>query len=177
MSDHQQLYNPEILNYIMRDGNAFGFPGLHYITDVEQSKRLNSRTEPCVIISASGMAEAGRVKHHIANNIENERNTILIVGYATPNSLAGALRRGDEEVRIFGEDLKVKARVDVIDAFSAHADYEEMLAYLSCQNPALVKKVFLVHGEPEVQFNFKLKLIEKGFYHVEIPEITDVYDL
>jgi metallo-beta-lactamase family protein len=176
MQKHETDFNPEILAYIKKDGDAFSFPGLHYITAVEASKALNHRTEPAIIISASGMAEAGRIKHHIYNAIENEKNCILIVGYASPSSLGGALRRGDKEVRIFGEELQVRARVEVMDAFSAHADYAEMLDYLSCQDASKVSKVFLVHGEYDVQLTFKLKLIEKGFYHIEIPEMGDTYE-
>lgn len=177
MKDHEEVFNPEITEYIHKDGDAFSFPNLRYIGNVEESKSLNSSKEPMIIISASGMAEAGRIKHHIANNIENERTCILIVGYATPSSLAGALRRGDEEVRIFGDDYKVKARVEVMDEFSAHADYEEMLEYLSCQDPQKVKKVFLVHGEEETQESYKSKLLAKGFRTVEIPELTDEFEL
>lgn len=176
MQDHEEDFNPDILSYIQKDGDAFGFPGLHYITDVQDSKALNKRKEPCIIISASGMAEAGRVKHHIATAIEHEKNCILIVGYASPSSLAGALRRGEEYVKIFGDEKKVKARVEVMDAFSAHADYQEMIQYLKCQNPALVSKLFLVHGEYDTQQAFKLKLLEEGFMHIEIPELGDTYE-
>lgn len=176
MQKHEVDFNPEILAYIQKDGDAFNFPGLHYVSDVEASKALNHRTEPAIIISASGMAEAGRVKHHIFNSIENEKNCILIVGYASPSSLGGALRRGEKVVRIFGEELQVKARVEVMDAFSAHADYEEMLDYLSCQDASKVSKLFLVHGEYDTQLTFKGKLIEKGFYHIEIPEMGDTYE-
>ncbi|MDX5321857.1 MAG: MBL fold metallo-hydrolase [Bacteroidota bacterium] len=176
MQDHEEDFNPEILEYIKKDGDAFGFPGLHYITDVKDSKALNHRKEPCIIISASGMAEAGRVKHHIANAIEHEKNCILIVGYASPSSLAGALRRGERIVTIFGQDYHVNAHVEVMDAFSAHGDYEEMLNYLSCQDPSQVNKLFLVHGEYDTQQSFKLKLMEKGFHSIEIPEIGDTYE-
>ena len=93
------------------------------------------------------MAEAGRIKHHIRNNILNPDNTIMLVGYCSPDSLGGALKRGDSEVRIFGETYQVKARVEVMDSFSAHADYTELIQFLRCQDPAQVKTLFLVHGE------------------------------
>lgn len=176
MQDHEDDFNPDILEYIKKDGDAFGFPGLHYITDVNDSKALNKRDEPCIIISASGMAEAGRVKHHIANAIEHEKNCILIVGYASPSSLAGALRRGEEYVKIFGDEKKVNARVEIMDAFSAHADYNEMIEYFKCQDPSKVSKIFLVHGEYDTQQAFKLKLIQEGFMHIEIPELGDSYE-
>jgi metallo-beta-lactamase family protein len=169
MKEHDECFNPEILEYIKKDGDAFGFPNLHYISDVTQSKALNESREPCIIISASGMAEAGRIKHHIANNIENPNCTILLVGYATPHSLAGALRRNDRQVRIFGEDLLVKARIEVLDSYSGHGDYEEMIDYLSCQDPEQVKKIYLVHGEYDTQVSFKLKLQKAGFRNIDIP--------
>src|SRR5690606_5896694 len=116
------------------------------IEDVEFSKALNFKKEPCGIISASGMAEAGRVKHHIANNIEQPENTILIVGYCEPQSLGGRLRAGAKEVSIFSRSYKVLADVVVIDSLSAHGDYEDMSQWLACQDPQQVKKLFLVHG-------------------------------
>ncbi len=143
---------------------------MKYIRTVDESKMLNFRKEPCVIISASGMAEAGRVKHHIANNIDQQRNTILIVGYCEPQSLGGRLMRGAKEVSIYGERHEVKAEVGVIRSMSAHGDYEDMSQWLACQDPQQVKKLFLVHGEYEVQTVFKDWLVKKGFADVEIPE-------
>ncbi len=169
MSKHQEYFNQEILNYITRDGNPFDFPNLHYVESAEESKKINTLKKPCIIISASGMAEAGRVKHHIKNNIENPNNTILLVGFASESSLAGHLKAGDSEVRIFGEFFKVKAQIESMENFSAHADYNEMLEYLDCQNPAKVKKLFLVHGEYDTQKEWAEKLVNKGFLNIEIP--------
>ena len=170
MRKHEEEFNQEILAYIKRDGDAFGFDNLNYITKVEDSKALNFSGEPCVIISASGMAEAGRIKHHIANNCENPRNTILIVGYCSPSSLGYQIKNRADEIRIFGETYKLKANVEVMDSFSAHADYEEMIDYLNCQNASQVKKVFLVHGEYDTQLVFKDRLEKEGFSTVEIPQ-------
>ena len=150
--------------------NAFDFPNLHYISDVEDSKALNGQPWPAIIISASGMAEAGRIKHHIRNNIDDSRNTILLVGYASPNSLGGALKRGDREVTIFGDRYPVRARVAVMDSFSAHADYAEMMDYLACQDKSKVKTLFLVHGEYDEQQAFRQRLLADGWPRVEIPE-------
>ena len=169
MKRHDECFNPDLLAYIEKDGDAFAFPNLHYVSEVAESKALNDRKDPCVIISASGMAEAGRIKHHIQNNIEDPRNTILLVGYCSPTSLGGMLKNGAKEVRIFGGTYAVKATVAVMDSFSAHADYEEMLHYLACQNPAEVKQVFLVHGELDRQTVWKSKLEEAGFRTVRIP--------
>lgn len=173
MKEHDECFNPEILEYIEKDGDAFAFPNLHYVSAVEQSMALNDKTEPCIIISASGMAEAGRIKHHIKNNIGDPKCTILLVGYAGPNTLAGALKRGDRQVNIFGEMFDVKCGVEVMDSFSGHGDYQEMLAFLSCQNPTKVQKMFLVHGEYETQVAFKLKLQNAGYKHVLIPALYE----
>ncbi|MFN8428972.1 MAG: MBL fold metallo-hydrolase [Spirosomataceae bacterium] len=169
MKRHREDFNPEILKYIERDGDAFGFNNLHYITDVNDSKALNNYDKPCIIISASGMAEAGRIKHHIANNVENARNTILMVGYCSPNSLGQQLKSGEPIVKIFGEEKFVKAEIAIMDSFSAHADYTEMIGLLKCQDPQKVKKLFLVHGEIETQTEFKKKLEVEGFKNVVIP--------
>ena len=130
-----------------------------------------------VIISSSGMAEAGRVKHHIANNIGNSRNKILLSGYCEPNSLGAKLMRGDEQVKIFREDYKVKAQVASIRSMSAHGDYQDLTQFLACQDASSVKTLFLVHGEPEVQTIFKEKLQQKGFVDVEIPGMHKTYHL
>ncbi|MCF2519789.1 MBL fold metallo-hydrolase RNA specificity domain-containing protein [Dyadobacter sp. CY351] len=169
MKEHDECFNPEILAYIEKDGDAFAFPYLKYISDVNESIALNDKDEPCVIISASGMAEAGRIKHHIKNNIGDARSTILLVGYASGNTLAGALKRGDKQVNIFGEQFEVECQVKSMESFSGHGDYNEMLDFLSCQTPERVKKVFLVHGEYETQVAFKLKLQAAGFKDILIP--------
>ncbi|WP_298354182.1 MBL fold metallo-hydrolase RNA specificity domain-containing protein [Runella sp.] len=170
MRKNDEYFNPDILEYIEKDGDAFDFPNLFYVSDVEQSKAINNLKEPCVIISASGMAEAGRIKHHIKNNILDPDNTIMLVGYCSPDSLGGALKRGDAEVKIFGETFSVRARVEVMDSFSAHADYTELIQFLKCQDPRQVKTLFLVHGEYENQIAFKQKLEAEGFRNIEIPE-------
>lgn len=177
MKEHEECFNPEILAYIEKDGDAFAFPNLHYISDLEDSKAINTRDEPCIIISSSGMAEAGRIKHHIKNNVEDSRCTILIVGYCGPETLGGALKRGDSQVKIFGETYQVKADVEVMDSFSAHGDYREMLDFLACQNPALVKRVFLVHGEYDRQAVFRQKLQDAGFQNVSIPPLYESVEL
>jgi metallo-beta-lactamase family protein len=152
-----------------KDPDPFGFDKLQYIQSVEASKALNVRNKTCVIISASGMMEAGRVKHHLANNIENPRTTILCVGYCSPTTLGARIMRGDEHVSIFGHQYTVRADLRRIDSYSAHADYEEMIRYISCQDKKKLKKIFLVHGEEETQMNFRETLHKNGFKNVEIP--------
>jgi len=168
---YPQYFNKRIQQVLLTDSDPFNFKGLKYIKTVEQSKLLNFRNEPCVIISASGMADAGRVKHHISNNIENSRNTILITGYCEPHSLGGRLMAGAKRVGIFGVEHEVNAEVASIRSMSAHGDYEDLSQWLSCQDPKQVKKLFLVHGDYNVQQDFKSRLVRKGFDDIEIPEI------
>ncbi len=167
---YPQYFNKTIQKIMQTDKDPFGFKGLRYIQTVEQSKQLNFQNGPMVIISASGMGDAGRVKHHISNNIENSRNTILLTGYCEPHSIGGRLIAGDKEVNIYGVLHEVHAEVGAIRSMSAHGDYEDLCQWLSCQDQQQVKKIFLVHGEYEVQKNFKQRLIKKGYADVEIPE-------
>jgi len=167
---YPQYFNETIQKVMESDNDPFQFEGLHYIKSVEESKMLNYRNNPCVIISASGMAEAGRVKHHISNNIENSRNSILLTGYCEPHSLGGRLLAGAKEVGIFGIEHEVHAEIGQIKSMSAHGDYEDLSQWLACQDKKLVKKLFLVHGEYDVQIAFKDRLIKKGFADIEIPE-------
>ncbi|MCZ4225268.1 MBL fold metallo-hydrolase RNA specificity domain-containing protein [Pedobacter rhodius] len=177
LKNHPEVYNNGVKETLKVDHDIFGFKGLRFIETVEESKALNQDPRPCVIISASGMAEAGRVKHHIRNNIGNEKNTILMVGYCEPSSLGGRLIAGQKVVNIFHDDYEVKAEVRSIKSMSAHGDYEDLLKFLSGQDPAKVKQLFLVHGEYEVQQNFATRLKEHGFRHVAIPEYHQEFDL
>jgi metallo-beta-lactamase family protein len=167
---YPQYFNKTIQKVMESDNDPFMFSQLRYIKSVDESKMLNYRNEPCVIISASGMAEAGRVKHHISNNIENSHNAILMTGYCEPNSLGGRLLTGVKEVGIFGVQHEVHAEIGAIKSMSAHGDYEDLSQWLACQDPQRVKKLFLVHGEYDVQVAFKNRLVKKGFLDVEIPE-------
>ncbi len=177
MKKHEDCFNPDVVAYIEKDGDAFAFPTLKYISDLNDSKALNDSDEPCIIISASGMAEAGRIKHHIKNNITKASTTILLVGYCSPSSLGGALKRGDKEVWIFGQKFSVKAQVEVMSSFSAHADYAEIIDYLKCQDPAKVQQLCLVHGEYDTQLIFKEKLQAVGFQNVAIPDMFETIEI
>lgn len=167
---YPQYFNKTIQKIMQTDKDPFSFKGLRYVQTVDQSKQLNFQNGPMVIISASGMADAGRVKHHISNNIENSRNTILLTGYCEPRSLGGRLMAGNKEVSIFGVEHEVHAEVGAIRSMSAHGDYEDLSQWLACQDQKQVKKIFLVHGEYEVQQDFKQRLVKKGYQDVEIPE-------
>jgi metallo-beta-lactamase family protein len=169
VKNHTEHFNKNFQKILKQDSDPFKFKGLHFTKSVDESKMLNFRSEPCVIISASGMAEAGRVKHHISNNVENSRNGILMTGYCEPNSLGRRLMEGAKEVSIFGMLHEVHAEVGSIKSMSAHGDYEDMSQWLACQHVQSVKKMFLVHGEYDVQADFQNWLIKKGFADVEVP--------
>lgn len=173
---HPECYDTDLTAYILRDPNPFGFNRLKYIKEVEASKRLNNSEEPCIIISASGMANAGRVKHHLFNSIENHRNTVLIVGYASPETPAGRLRAGTNHLRIFGEEKMVRCDVEIMDSFSAHADRGEISDFVRNQQSS-VKQLFLVHGEIERQESLKSHLMEQGFHRIDIPTLGEEYQI
>jgi len=170
VKNYPKYFNKTIQKVLESDSDPFGFKGLKFVQSVDESKMLNFRNGPMVIISASGMAEAGRVKHHISNNIESSRNTILLTGYCEPNSLGAKLQRGVKEVNIFGVLHEVNAEIGSIRSMSAHGDYDDLSQFLACQNPKEVKRLFLVHGEYKVQQDFRERLMRKG-YDVEIPEM------
>jgi metallo-beta-lactamase family protein len=172
-----KYFNKKIQKILEVDDDPFDFEGLRYIKSVEESKALNEDLHPKVIISASGMADAGRVKHHIKNNISNAKNTILLVGYCEPHSLGGRLMNGAKEVKIYSELYDVVAKVGSIRSMSAHGDYEDLMQFLACQNPELVKQVFVVHGEAEVQDHFAERLRKKGFKEVHAPEMHESFEL
>lgn len=166
-----QYFNKTIQKILESDNDPFGFKGLKFVKTVDESKMLNFKNGPMVIISASGMADAGRVKHHISNNIESSRNTILFSGYCEPHSLGGKLMEGRKEVKIFGVVHEVNAEIASIRSMSAHGDFEDLSQFLACQDPNQVKRLFIVHGEYNVQVAFRERLMRKGFDDVEIPEL------
>jgi metallo-beta-lactamase family protein len=175
---HAECMNESVRDVMKYDEDPFGFQSLRLIKNVEESKALNELHEPCIIISASGMAEAGRVKHHIANNISNWRNTILLVGYCSPTSLGARIQEpGLRVISIFGETHEVNAHIASIDAFSGHGDYNEMIDFLDCVDKDLLRKVFLVHGEYEVQKAYKQRMIDRGFRNIEIPALGQEFEV
>lgn len=173
---HPECFDSDLHEYMLFDKNPFGFNGLNYVKTVEESKSLNDHNEPCIIISASGMANAGRVKHHLANNLEDPKNSILIVGYCSPNTPGGMLRDGIEEIKLFGEVRKVRAKIEIMDSFSAHGDQLEMLNFIKNQLPS-VQKTFLVHGDEKVLPIWRNHLMENGFGQVTVPSLGQELDL
>lgn len=173
---HPDCFDKEILRYMLNDPNPFGFESLKYIRSVDESRSLNDK-KGCIIISASGMMNAGRIRHHLFNTLEHAENTILIVGFASAGTTGGALRRGAEEIRIFGKTLKVKARVEMMDSFSAHGDWKEMIHYLRTQQKDKLRKLFLVHGDEGALDSFRGKLLAEGYMDVEIVRLGETVRL
>ncbi len=162
---HPELYDAEAAAFLGNHGDPFGFKLLTYVRDVNQSKALNDLRGPFMIISASGMCEGGRVLHHLKNNISDPRNTILLTGYQAEHTLGRKIEEQWNEVPVFGEPTPLRAEVQKLDALSGHADREEMLAWMK-PIAAGLKKVFLVHGEPEQQTAFAAAIRER--YHIEV---------
>ena len=123
------------------------------------------------------MMDAGRIKHHLINNLESEQNAVLIIGYCEPSTLGGKILRGDKVVSIYGQQVQVQATIYQLDYYSAHADYNEILTYLKTQNPLLVKQLFLVHGNKNALVNLKDLLYENSFSNVQIAEQGKLYEI
>ncbi|MEM8526682.1 MAG: MBL fold metallo-hydrolase [Bacteroidota bacterium] len=172
---HPECYDKALNKYILSDPNPFGFNGLVYNRDVEFSKSLNDNSDPCIIISASGMMNAGRVKHHLFNNIDHKKNTLLIVGYCSPDTPGGKLRAGAETIRLFGQEKVVNADIEIMDSFSAHADRTELADFIKVQKN--LRKLFLVHGTHEKQMAFRDYIEPMGFRDVEIPSLGQEFNL
>ncbi|HUW94045.1 MAG TPA: MBL fold metallo-hydrolase [Bacteroidales bacterium] len=166
---HSECFNEDVAKVMLTDSDPFGFNSLFYITSKEDSMRLNELKKPMVIISSSGMMEAGRVKHHLANNISNPENTVLAVGYCAPSTLGARLLRGEKIVSIHGTKYQVNADIRRIESYSGHGDYKEMGDFISCQDPSQLRKVFLVHGEYETQQTYQKYLESRGFSNIDIP--------
>ena len=167
---HEECFDEEMMREIRSNADPFGTRRIKYITEVADSMKLNTDPRPMIVISASGMCESGRILHHLRNNIENPRNTILIVGFVAKNTLGRRIVERNETVIIFGEKHALRAEVVVINAFSAHADRNELLDYVTPLRERL-KKIFIVHGEEDQSEKLSRLLKEKGFdVHVPYPE-------
>ena len=173
---HPECYDAELQEYMLTDDNPFGFNDLTYITDVEESKALNYLKEPAIIISASGMMNAGRSKHHLRNTMGDPKNTIFIVGYCAPGTPGGRLRDGAEGLKLYGEYHELRAKVTVMDSFSAHADRSELIDFLDNQK-ASCKRIFFVHGTLERMESFGEALDKQNFPEWRAPELREVVEL
>ena len=174
---HPECFDHETQEaFVKHHKNPFGFNSLKFITSVEESKALNAIEEPMVIISADGMCEFGRITHHLANNISKPSTKILLVGYMAENTLGRRIRNREPEVKIFGEWHQVRAEILQINAFSAHADYTEITDWLDSLDTSGLKKLFMVHGEPDAQSFFQAYL-QEHHYESHIMKYGDVIEL
>jgi len=173
---HPECMDEEIHRYMTEAEDPFGFNDLFYIRSAEASKHLNQMHKPCIIIAASGMMNAGRIVHHADQNIENQRNTFLIVGYCTPNTLGGQLRAGNKSIHVYGKYKQVLAEIEIMDSFSAHGDRVEMLDYLQNQR-ASAKKIWLVHGTIDRMEKWRDYLLADGFSDVGIPTLGEAVEI
>lgn len=168
--DHPECFDRETRRIFLESGNdPFGFGRLKYISTVDQSKELNDINDPIIIISASGMAEGGRILHHLANNIGNPKNLVLFVGYAAEQTLARKIMDGIKQVNILGEEYSVNCQIKIMDYFSGHADQNELLDYLSLNPQKRLKNIFLVHGEEDQALPLKEKILQKGYKNADYP--------
>lgn len=170
---HPDCFDSETREYMLIDPNPFGFNKLKYIRSVNESKKLNHLNQPAIIISASGMITGGRILHHVYNNIDNKKHTLLFVGYCAPNTLGAKIRNGDKTINIFGKKKNVEADIMTMDSYSAHADEPEIIEYLDALDRKKLKETFLVHGQIDRQNKLTESLLNQGFQKVSIPEINN----
>jgi metallo-beta-lactamase family protein len=172
---HPECYDEEMYEEFRSGRDPLGTGRFEYITEVERSKQLNADDRPMIIISASGMCEAGRILHHLRNNIEDPRNTILVVGYMARNTLGRRIIERHKTVKIFGEPHPLRAEVLVLNSFSAHADRDDLLEYVKPLRGS-VRKIFIVHGEEE-QSEQLVSLLRENGLPVHLPEPGEEVEL
>jgi metallo-beta-lactamase family protein len=175
--NYPQYYDAEAVQMLNGHQHLFDFPGLHYVESVEDSKALNVSKEPCIIISASGMCEAGRVLHHLKYSVEDPKNLVLMVSFQAENTLGRRIAERQPAVRIYGEEHPLRAEVEVMDEFSAHADRDGLLQYVSAMNVPRLKKVFVVHSELDAAEALVEPLKALGVREVVIPEIGEEHEV
>ena len=173
---HPECFDARTREILKTDKDIFGFDRLSYTQNVEESKALNDRKGACIIIASSGMCEAGRIVHHLRNNIEDPNTTVMIVGYQAEHTLGRKLVERHPEVSIFGESKKINCDVQVLNSFSAHADRNELLSWVDRFPATQLRDIFLVHGDPDQSEKFSATLSQRGFRQVHIPERLQVFD-
>jgi metallo-beta-lactamase family protein len=174
---HPECFNREIFKMVLAHDDPFGFEYIKYIQNVEDSKKLNDIHEPIVIISASGMCESGRILHHLANNVGDPKNTILIVGYQAQNTLGRRILEHQPVLKIFGEEYSLKAEVIEMHSFSAHADHNDLVDFIKQMDKSRLKNIFLVHGEPDEQGALSQSLAQAGYTNIFTPKKGDKFDI
>lgn len=174
---HPECFNREIFKMVLRHDDPFGFEYIKYIQAVEDSKQLNDIHEPIIIISASGMCESGRILHHLANNVGDPKNTILIVGYQAEDTLGRRILEHQPAIKIFGDEFQLKAEVVEMHSFSAHADQNGLMDFTKHLEKTMLKNIFLVHGEVQEQTAFSQSLAQAGYKNVLAPKRGDTFNI
>ncbi len=169
-NQHKALFSKHVQEELQVDNDLFSFPGSNYVLTSERSKDLNSYDKPCIIISAAGMMNAGRIKHHLKHSLGNAKNTVLVVGFCSPGTLGRDIMDGKEVVNIHGEEIPVRAEIQRMSFYSAHADRFELVRFMKAQDPAQVQKLFVVHGDDDARIGMKEIFEEEGFAEIVIPE-------
>ena len=175
---HPECYDAETRKLFVADGSPFEFEGLHYTHSVEDSKRITGSPDPAIVISASGMCENGRILHHLKATVGGRENTVLIVGFQAPHTLGRRLVEGRSRVRIFGVERERRCEVVVLNGFSAHADRDDLIDFaVKVREQGPLRRVALVHGDPEPQETLAEALRERDFPDVRIPARGDTMDV
>ncbi|HRO38824.1 MAG TPA: MBL fold metallo-hydrolase [Flavobacteriales bacterium] len=167
---YSNLLQADIREELEKDPDLFGFPGVEYVREAARSKELNTRKGASITIAASGMMDAGRIRHHLFHGLRDAQNAVLVVGFCGPGTFGERLLQRPDTVHMYGEEVPVKAAILTMESYSAHADRNELLRWISCQDPSLVKQVFLVHGDMEAMEGLAALYREKGFVKVRMPK-------
>ncbi len=175
--DHADLLQDDVRAELANDPDLFSFPGVEFVRAPERSKQLNDRKEPCIIIAASGMMDAGRIRHHLRHSLPDPRNAILIVGFCAPGTLGAELMEVPNEVRIFGDRVAVRAHILRMESYSAHADRTELVRWMGCQDPTKVQRTFLVHGVQQSLIALRELYTSKGFTNIAIPRQGEKFEV
>ncbi len=174
---HPECFNKEVFKMVIANDDPFGFEYIHYIKTVEDSKKLNDIHEPLVVVSASGMCESGRILHHLANNVSDPKNTIMIVGYQAPDTLGRRIVEKQPRLKILGEEYSLRAEVVEMHSFSAHADHNDLVGFVRNFDTKKLRNIFLVHGENEEQTALSTSLRQIGYKEIFAPKKGDVFNI
>lgn len=169
--------NKEARDFFEDNEELFDFENFEYVSDLKHSKAISNHYQPCVIISSSGMIHGGRIEHHIKENIQNSRATICMIGYCAEGTLGFELANGAKEIMVRNKKMEVRADILKLDCFSAHGDQQDLLDFVGYQNPKILKKIFLTHGDEPAMLGFKEKLEELNYLDVNLPSKGDVFEL
>jgi len=168
--DHSKLLQEDVRAQLAEDPDLFSFRGVEFVREAERSKQINERQEPAIIISASGMMEAGRIRHHLRHGLPYAQNAVLIVGFCAPGTLGAELMEGADHVNIFGDSVPVKAQILRMESYSAHGDRDELARWIGCQDASKVKQLFLVHGIDRALKGMQDHMAELGYHNIAIPQ-------